>query len=139
MITAWPDRGYKLLPGPGKGDAMFTLDEKHLDAAKKIAAKHRRKKSCDHCYDRGWIGVNDQNLLIICTKCVEMEKAMEEWKNYVSGHEELKEHFSELFEEKPVEEKEEHAVLPHEHKKQHPNPMKQNFVPGQKRTGLKKV
>lgn len=119
---------------------MFTLDEKHLEAAKKIALKHRRKKSCDHCYDRGWIGVNDQNLLILCTKCVDMDASMEDWKTYVSGHKDLKEHFAELFEEKPVEEeKEEHKVLPHDLKKPHPNPMKQTFVPGQKRTGLKKV
>jgi len=76
---------------------MFTLDEKHLEAAKKIALKHRKKKSCDHCYDRGWIGVNDQNLLILCTKCVEMDAAMEDWKAYVSGHKDLKEHFAELF------------------------------------------
>ena len=119
---------------------MFTLDEKHLDEAKKIALKHRRKKSCNHCYDRGWIGVNDQNLLIICTKCVEMEPAMEDWKTYVSGHDDLKEHFSELFEEKPIEEdKEQEKEITHEHKKFAPPPAKKPFIPGQKRTGLKKV
>lgn len=119
---------------------MFTLEEKHLDEAKLIAAKHRKKKSCGQCYERGWIGVNDQNLLILCTKCVDMDAAMEDWKTYVSAHEDLKEHFSELFEEKPVEaEKEEHKAMPHDLKKLNPNPMKQTFVPGQKRTGLKKV
>jgi len=118
---------------------MFILEEHHLEEAKKIALKHRKKKSCDHCYDRGWIGVNDQNLLILCTKCVEMEPAMEDWKAYVSGHEDLKEHFSELFEDKPIEEEKEHKAMPYDLKKLNPNPMKQNFVPGQKRTGLKKV
>lgn len=119
---------------------MFTLDEKHLDEAKKIVLKHRKKKSCDHCYDRGWIGVNDQNLLITCTKCVEIDPAMEEWKNYVSGHNDLKEHFSELFEEKEIEEeKTEQKAMLHDMKKLNPNPLKQTFVPGQKRTGLKKV
>jgi hypothetical protein len=121
---------------------MFTLEEKHLDEAKQIVLKHRRKKSCDHCYDRGWIGVNEQNLLIICTKCVDMDAAMDDWKAYVSEHDDLKEHFSELFEEKPEEtdgEKEEHKALPHDQKKLNPNPMKQTFMPGLKRTGLKKV
>lgn len=119
---------------------MFILEEQHLEEAKKIALKHRKKKSCNHCYDRGWIGVNDQNLLILCTKCVDMEPAMDDWKNYVSGHDDLKEHFSELFEETPVEEteKEHEKAMPHDIKKMAP-PAKKTFVPGQKRTGLKKV
>ena len=120
---------------------MFTLEEKHLDEAKQIALKHRKRKSCDTCYDRGWIGVNEQNLLIICTKCVDMDAAMEDWKTYVSGHADLKEHFAELFEEKPAgeEEKEENTEIVHEHKKFAPPPAKKPFIPGQKRTGLKKV
>jgi hypothetical protein len=120
---------------------MFTLEEHHLEEAKKIALNHRRKKSCDHCYDRGWIGVNDQNLLILCTKCVDMETSMEDWKTYVSGHEDLKEHFSELFEETPVEEntKDHEKTVPHDLKKMSPAPAKKTFIPGQKRTGLKKV
>ncbi len=115
---------------------MFKLEEKHLDAAQEIARKHRRKKSCDICYDRGWIGITDQNLLVLCTRCVDMEAAMEEWKTYVSEHEDLKEHFSELFEEKPVEEETEEHVLPktHEHKKDH-SQAKQAFIPGQRRPG----
>ncbi len=115
---------------------MFKLDDKHLEAAQTIAGKHRRKKSCDNCYDRGWIGTTDQNLLVLCTRCVDMDAAVEEWKTYVTGHEELKEHFSELFEEKPVTEEEEEHVLPaaYEHKKEHTQ-AKQNFIPGQRRPG----
>ncbi len=115
---------------------MFKLEEKHLEAAQEIARKHRRKKSCENCYDRGWIGITDQNLLVLCTRCVDMEAAMEDWKAYVSEHEDLKEHFSELFEEKPVEEETEEQVLPktHEHKKEHPQ-AKQAFIPGQRRPG----
>jgi hypothetical protein len=42
--------------------------------------------------------------------------------------------------EKPVEEEEtEHKAMPHDLKKLNPNPAKKTFVPGQKRTGLKKV
>ena len=120
---------------------MFTLEEIHLEAAKQIALNHRKKKSCGHCYDRGWVGVNDENLLILCTKCVDMDEAMEAWKTYVSGHEELKEHFSELFEESTEEETEKEFQQPsaHEMLKATPKKAREVFVPGQKRTGLKKV
>lgn len=118
---------------------MFKLEDRHLEAAQQIAQKHRKKKSCDTCFDRGWIGVTEQNLLVLCTRCVDMEPALEDWKAYVSEHEDLKEHFSELFEEKKVdEETEEHLNLnPHEHKKSNPH-LTPNFVPGQKRTGRAK-
>ncbi|MEN6445041.1 MAG: hypothetical protein ABFC98_03235 [Candidatus Cloacimonas sp.] len=118
---------------------MFILEDKHLEVAKEIAQRNRHKKSCDHCYDRGWIGVSEQNLLVLCPKCVDMEKALEEWKNYVSEHEELKEHFSELFEEKKVETEQENPLLQkeREHTKNHPS-NQQKYVPGQKRAGHQK-
>ncbi len=122
-----------------KGDIMFKLDEKHLDAAKQIAKEHRRRKSCDACYDRGWIGVSEQNLLVLCTRCVEMDAAMDAWKAYVSENEELKEHFSELFEEKPVEEASDAPAKSavHEHQKVSPKG-KPTFTPGLRRTGHQK-
>lgn len=118
---------------------MFILEEKHLEAAQQIAAKHRRKKSCDSCYERGWIGVTEQNLLVLCTRCVDMESAVEDWKTYVTEHEDLKEHFSELFEEKEVEEQETDHVLPpaHEHRRDTLK-SREGFVPGQKRMGRTK-
>ncbi len=78
---------------------MFKLNEADLEIAKQIAFKNRKKKSCDVCYDRGWVGVNQENLVILCHKCVDMEKALEDWKNFVNEKPELKEHFKELFEE----------------------------------------
>jgi hypothetical protein len=78
---------------------MFRLDDKHLEKAKEIALKNRKKKSCNKCYDRGYIGVTEENLLVICTKCVDIDKAMEDWKEYISDFPDLKEHFKELFEE----------------------------------------
>ncbi len=118
---------------------MFTLDELHLEAAKKIAAEHRKKSRCDECYDRGWIGVSEQNLLVLCSRCVDMDPAMEAWKAYVTEHEDLKEHFSELFEETP--EPESTEVHPtqqiHDHKKAHPVG-KMAYVPGAKRIGRTK-
>lgn len=117
---------------------MFILDEKHLDEAKQIAKAHRKKKSCDNCYDRGWIGVSEQNLLVLCTRCVDMDKAVDAWKEYVSQHEELKEHFSELFEEKPADTAENQTKShTHEHQKLSPN-AKQTFTPGNRRTGHQK-
>lgn len=118
---------------------MFTLDEKHLAAAQKIAEKNRKKKRCDECYDRGWIGTTEQNLLVLCTRCVDMEKAMDEWKEYVSGHEDLKEHFAELFEEHDAQtdetEHEKHNIQ--ELKKPKPTHTP-SFTPGMKRTGRAK-
>jgi len=118
---------------------MFTLEEKHLDVAKKIAEDHRKKKRCDECYDRGWIGVSEQNLLVLCTRCVDMDTAMEEWKKYVSENEELKKHFAELFEEHEEQEvaEEQPTLQVHEHKKAHPVG-KTAYVPGPKRTGRAK-
>ncbi len=77
---------------------MF-LAEKHLEKAKEIAYSSRKKKRCDHCYDRAYIGVNQENLLIICPKCVDMDKAMEAWKEYVIATPELHEDFKEMLEE----------------------------------------
>lgn len=118
---------------------MFKLDDKHLEAAQKIAKEHRKKKSCDNCYDRGWIGVSEQNLVVLCTRCVDMEAAMNSWKEYVNQHEELKEHFSELFEEKAVETETETTQKPkeHEHNKSNPTTTR-SFTPGNRRTGHSK-
>jgi hypothetical protein len=115
---------------------MFKLEDHHLEAAQQIAKEHRRKKSCDVCYDRGWIGISEQNLLVLCTRCVDMDAAMDAWKAYVSNHEDLKEHFSELFEEKPVEENLDATpkVNLHEHQKANPR-AQQTFTPGNRRTG----
>jgi hypothetical protein len=78
---------------------MYRLDDKHLEKAKEFVRDNRIKKRCDNCYDRGYIGVNEQNLLIPCHKCVDLEKVMEDWKNYVADLKELREEFSDLFEE----------------------------------------
>ncbi len=119
---------------------MFILDEKHLDEAKKIAHDHRKKKSCDHCYDRGWIGVSEENLLVLCTRCVDMDAAVESWKEYVASHDDLKEHFTDLFEEAPQEAVEENhpAEQNYEHKKTHPVGKTAYTPGGPRRTGRAK-
>ena len=78
---------------------MYRLEDEHLEKAKEFAKNNRTKKNCDNCYERGYIGVNEQNMLIPCHKCVNLEKVMEDWKNYVSETPALKEEFKELFEE----------------------------------------
>jgi len=84
---------------------VFRLEEKHLDAVKEIAIRNRKKRSCSRCYDRGYIGVSEENLLVLCTKCVDIEKAQAEWKEYVKEHEDLLEHFADLFKEDDTGEK----------------------------------
>ena len=89
---------------------MSKLAEKHLEKAKEFALANRKKKSCNHCYDRGYIGTTPENTLVICTKCVDAEKALDAWKNYVKEIPELKEQYKDLFEEdkESVEEQEEY-------------------------------
>ncbi len=79
------------------------LAEEHLEKAKEIVLKNKKKKSCNKCYDRGYIGISLENTLVICTKCVDVDKAMEDWKAYVSEDPELKAEFHELFEEENAE------------------------------------
>lgn len=112
---------------------MFKLADEHLEVAQEIAQKYRRKKHCDHCYDRGWIGINEQNMLVLCPHCVDREAALEEWENYVSENEDLKEHFSELFEEKPVEEESEATIPAARTRKSAQTQVKKTFVPGKKK------
>lgn len=77
----------------------FRLDDKHLEKAKEIASAARKRRSCGVCYDRGWAGVAQDNTIILCHKCVDGDKAFEDWKAYVAEDPELREHYSELFEE----------------------------------------
>ena len=83
------------------------LEEKHQQTAIEIVQKHRTKKSCNKCYDRGYIGFSPDKTIIPCEKCVDMEKAYEEWKNYVAQDEQLKDDYKELFVEEETESTEE--------------------------------
>ncbi len=80
---------------------MYHMDDKHLEVAKQIAVKHRKKKHCDHCYDRAYIGVTVENMLMLCHKCVDMDAAVAEWNEYVETQPDLQEHFGKI--EKPEE------------------------------------
>ncbi len=89
---------------------MYKLDDKHLEMAKEIVLSARKKKNCKVCYDRGYIGVNQQNMVVICHKCVDADKATEEWKKYVQANEDLMEHYEEFFEEEADNQEEEASV-----------------------------
>lgn len=75
------------------------LEEKHQKVAMEIAFKNRKKKSCNKCYDRGYIGFTPDKFIVPCPKCLDMDKAMDEWKAYVEKDEVLKVELKDLFEE----------------------------------------
>jgi len=77
---------------------MYKLPDEHLMKARELAVNNRIKKKCKTCYDRGYIGVTEDNLLVPCMKCVDMEKVTELWKEYVRSVPELFEQFQDLFE-----------------------------------------
>ena len=79
------------------------LAENHLEKAKEIALNNRKKRTCKKCYDRGYIGLTPENTLVICEKCVNVDAAMEEWKEYVKQDPQLMEDFKDLFEEEEEE------------------------------------
>ncbi|HOE91846.1 MAG TPA: hypothetical protein PKZ69_05315 [Candidatus Cloacimonadota bacterium] len=90
------------------------LEEKHLEKAKEIVLKHRKKRSCKKCYDRGYVGLTLENTLVVCDKCIDIDQAMDEWKEYVKLDEKLVEDFHDLFEEEPQEEGAEEENKEHE-------------------------
>lgn len=75
---------------------MYRLEDKHLAKAKEIAVHNRKRKSCKDCYDRGYIGVTQENTLVICRKCVDIEQAYSDWKEYIREIPELHEYYEEL-------------------------------------------
>jgi hypothetical protein len=86
---------------------IMILDEKHQKVAIDIVQTNRTKKSCNKCYDRGYIGFAQDKTVVPCEKCVDLEKAFEGWKEYVSQHDDLKEYFKDLFVEDEKSEEEE--------------------------------
>ena len=83
------------------------LPEEQLEKAKEIISRHRTKKNCKRCYDRGYQGVNQLNMAITCYKCVDEEKVTEEWQAYVRDTPALAEAYGDYFE---ADEEEEKAV-----------------------------
>jgi superfamily II DNA helicase RecQ len=82
------------------------LSEEHLEKAKEIISRHRTKKNCKRCYDRGYQGVNQLNMAITCYKCVDEEKVTEEWQAYVRDTPALAQAYGDYFEADEAEEAE---------------------------------
>ncbi len=50
-------------------------------------------KYCKRCYGRGYVGMNDNNLVITCDKCVDQGAAYLWFRSFVREHEDLHEMF----------------------------------------------
>jgi hypothetical protein len=83
------------------------LPDEHLEKAKEMVSRHRTKKNCKSCYDRGYQGINQMNLLITCNKCVDADAVTEEWQAHVRNTPELTEAYGDYFESEEEEAEEE--------------------------------
>ncbi len=79
-------------------DDVPKLPDQYVPIAKEMALKHRTKKKCKTCYDRGYQGINQLNLLITCHKCVDLDAVVEEWRVFVKDTPELVEMYGDYFE-----------------------------------------
>jgi len=75
------------------------LPDEYLGKAREIAVAKRTKQRCKICYDRGYVGTDQNNMLVPCPKCVDVDAVMVDWKNYVAETSELKEIYGDYFEE----------------------------------------
>ncbi|MGY8824629.1 MAG: hypothetical protein ACKVJG_11960 [Candidatus Latescibacterota bacterium] len=75
------------------------LPDAHLDNARALIAENRNKKNCKVCYDRGFVGTNQDNMLVPCGKCVDSDAVMKAWRGYVRDNEELSALYGDYFEE----------------------------------------
>lgn len=78
-------------------ESLPRLPDQYLGRAKGMILKHRRRKSCKTCFDRGYLGVNQDNMLVPCNKCVDDDALMQEWKAYVTATPELEELYGEYY------------------------------------------
>ena len=85
------------------------LPDEHLARAKELALEHRNDSNCKACFKRGYQGVNQNNLLVPCHKCVDNDALMRAWRAYVQETPELRELYGDYFEEEEGEEEEEEA------------------------------
>ena len=79
-------------------ESIPRLPEEHLAQAKLIVAGQRKRKRCRYCYDRGYVGTNQDNMLIPCSRCVDSDAVMEAWRAYVRETPELAALYGDYFE-----------------------------------------
>jgi hypothetical protein len=80
------------------------LSDEYLEQAKEMVARHRKAKKCKLCYDRGYQGVNQDNMLVPCSKCVDTDAVLKEWTAYVRNTPELAELYGDYYAEAEEEE-----------------------------------
>lgn len=86
------------------------LPDEHLAHAKEIVVGKRNGKSCKQCYERGYVGVNQHNMLVPCSKCVDGDAVMVEWREYVRTTPELSDLYGDYFDEEEEAEEEEEGA-----------------------------
>lgn len=74
------------------------LPDEHLEKAKEMVSRHRTRKSCKSCFDRGYQGINQLNMVIPCHKCVDSDEVTKEWQAYVRDTPALAEAYGDYFE-----------------------------------------
>ena len=74
------------------------LPDEHLEKAKEMVSRHRTKKNCKSCFDRGYQGINQLNMVIICHKCVDDDAVTSEWQAHVRDTPALAEAYGDYFE-----------------------------------------
>jgi len=94
-------------------DKVPRLPDEHLDKAKEMVLRHRSRKSCKACYDRGYQGINELNMLVTCPKCVDGVGLMEEWRAYVKDTPALAEMYGDYFDEEPEGDEATKPAAPH--------------------------
>ena len=82
------------------------LPDQYLANAREMVAKHKAKKNCKRCYDRGYLGVDQHNLLIPCPKCVTGDALIGEWRQFVRDTPELFQLYGTYFDEDETDEQE---------------------------------
>mgnify|MGYP001563970218 CR=1 FL=1 len=79
-------------------DSLPRLPDEHLTKARELAASNRKSTNCKRCYNRGYQGVDQDNMLVLCPKCVDVEEVGKLWRDYVRETPALKELYGDYFE-----------------------------------------
>lgn len=75
------------------------LPDEHLAKARELAAAQRSGKNCKLCYNRGYQGTDQNNMLVLCPKCVDVEAVGKQWRDYVKETPALTELYGDYFDE----------------------------------------
>ena len=81
--------------------AVPRLPDTHLAKARELVAAHRLRQRCRTCFDRGYIGTNQDNMLVPCGRCVDQDAVMVAWRQYVRQTPELAALYGDYFEPEP--------------------------------------